>query len=132
MRLAAAIFATCVSFSALALELPAASPADMAPAAVAQLDVRVPETAPVVDVAPLPPVIERSVVARPAPAAAHRKVRRIARRPGALAHHSAPPRRRIEARAPLLPTPVAEALRPAPRRCDTIACPRFVLVGVGF
>lgn len=130
MRLAAAIFATCVSFSALALETPVESPADTAPAAVAQLDVRGPETAPVAEIAPLPPVIER--VAQPAPAAAHRKLHHIARRPGALAHRPAPPRRRMEARAPLLPTPVAEALRPAPRRCESIACPRFVLVGVGF
>ncbi|BBU60544.1 hypothetical protein MSC49_04790 [Methylosinus sp. C49] len=132
MRLAAAIFATCVSFSVLALEMPAASPKDMAPAAIAQLDVRVPETAPVADVAPLPPVIERARVARPSTAAPHRRICSAARRSGALAHHPLPTRRRIEARAPLLPAPVAEALHPAARRCEAITCPRFVLVGVGF
>jgi hypothetical protein len=133
MRLAAAIFATCFSFPALALESPAATPADMifAATAVAQLDVGASGPVPVVETAPLPPIVERTLVTRPTPVA-HHKIRHIVRRPGALAHHSHPPRRRIEARAPILPTPVAEALRPAPRRCEVITCPRFVLVGVGF
>ena len=133
MRLAAAIFATCFSFSALALESPAATPADtiIAATAVAQLDVGASEPVPVVETAPLPPIVERTLVTRPTPVA-HHKICHIVRRPGALAHHSHPPRRRIEARAPILPTPVAEALRPAPRRCEVITCPRFVLVGVGF
>ena len=134
MRLAAAIFATCCSFSALALESPAATPADMtlASTAIAQLDVGASEAVgAVVETAPLPPIVERTLVTRPTPVA-HHKIRHIVRRPGALAHHSHPPRRRIEARAPILPTPVAEALRPAPRRCEVITCPRFVLVGVGF
>ncbi len=134
MRLAAAIFATCFSFSALALKSAAVTPADptVAPTSVAQLDVGASELGPVVETAPLPPIVERSLVTRPKPAVARHKICHAARRPGALAHHSHPPRRRIEARAPILPTPVVEALRPAPRRCEAITCPRFVLVGVGF
>jgi len=133
MRLAAAIFATCFSFPALALESPAATPADMtlASTSVAQLDLGASGPVPVVETAPLPPVVERPLVTRPAPAVVHRTIRHFVRRPGALAHHSHPPRRHIEARAPILPTP-EEALRPAPRRCEVITCPRFMLVGVGF
>jgi hypothetical protein len=136
MRLAAAMFATCFSFSALALESPAATPADMtlAPTSLAQLDVGAsgPAPVPVVETAPLPPVVERPIAVRTPPAVVHHAARHIIRRPGALAHHSHPPRRRIEARAPLIPAPALEVLHPAPRRCEVITCPRFVLVGVGF
>ncbi|WP_159727937.1 hypothetical protein [Methylosinus sp. Ce-a6] len=127
MRLAAAIFATCVSFSAQALEWPAATPADLTRVSVAQLEVGASKPVPVVEAAPLPPIVDRSLATRPA---IHQKARHIAQRPGALALRSSPPRR-IVARAPILPAP-EEALRPAPRRCEVITCPRFVLVGVGF
>lgn len=131
MRLAAAIFATCISFSAQALESPAATPADvtLGSASLAQLDVGASGPIPVVEMAPLPPIVERSLATRPAPAI-HHKARHIMRRPGAFALRSHPPRR-ILARAPILPV-AEEALRPAPRRCEVITCPRFVLVGVGF
>lgn len=127
MRIAAAIFATSISFSAQALESPEAAPADLPLAPASQLDVGASGPAPTTETAPLPPTVDRSLDARPA---VPHKARPIVRRPDALAQRSHPPRR-VLARAPVLPLP-EEALRPVPRRCEVITCPRFVLVGVGF
>lgn len=128
MRIAAAIFATSISFSAQALESPEAAPTDLPLAPASQLDVGAPAPAPITETAPLPPTVDRSLDA-PRPAVPH-KARPIVRRPDALAQRSHPPRR-VLARAPVLPLP-EEALRPVPRRCEVITCPRFVLLGVGF